>query len=767
MSKTNISELFFRDRALRLPLPWPGETAIRISERALRILIAVLSSLFLFTLAVALVSQLVSHRSQHLNAEMAQTALHADHIAQALKIDILDDIANGRTTMALTEASLQPLLSEDALADDRKYLLVDNDGVIIASTAPGTFAPATRIQDILVPNPILNRNVGSDNHLDVQDLKGNQQYAVLRGLGSYPGLLIALQSPSDILRSWWQQVTQIGSLFAVTFLVLAMLTGAFYWQSGKAQEADTMLSIATSRLDKALDGGECGMWDWNLADGSIFWSRSMFDILGLQPQSGVLSFGDVSARMHPNDAKLDEFVEELLQGQRKVFDHEFRMRHEEGDWVWLRARAALANAHNGEQPHLVGIVFDISRQKQLDKLNREAELRLKDAVENISEAFVLWDTESRLVLCNSKYQQFHSLPHSVCQPGTHYNVVAAASKEPLIKQYVPGQMQDSTGARSMEVQLADSRWLQINERRTKDGGFVSVGTDISALKRHEERLLQSERTLMVTVRDLQKERQTAEEQSQRLAELADKYALEKARAETANRAKSEFLANMSHELRTPLNAIIGFSEMMSERMFGPLGSRKYDEYCADIHKSGQFLLDVINDILDMSKIEAGRIDLEIEEVSIESVVEEAMRIIGPRANEGRISLTETIHVDRPLLADKRALKQIFINLLANAIKFTPVGGRVSITAEDFGPDVTVTIRDTGIGIPQRDIEKLGRPFEQVENQFTKSKGGSGLGLAISKSLIDLHGGNLRIESVVDEGTTVIVTLPRLRAAVAA
>ena len=162
------------------------------------------------------------------------------------------------------------------------------------------------------------------------------------------------------------------------------------------------------------------------------------------------------------------------------------MRHEKGHWVWLRARAALAPGHDETEPHLVGIVFDITRQKQLDKLNRDAEVRLKDAVENISEAFVLWDTESKLVLCNSKYQQFHSLPSSVCQPGTSYSVVTAASKEPVVRQILPGQGDDGSGSRSMEVQIADGRWLQINERRTKDGGFVSVGTDITALKQQED-----------------------------------------------------------------------------------------------------------------------------------------------------------------------------------------------------------------------------------------------------------------------------------------
>ncbi len=313
------------------------------------------------------------------------------------------------------------------------------------------------------------------------------------------------------------------------------------------------------------------------------------------------------------------------------------------------------------------------------------------------------------------------------------------------------------------MQLGDGRWLQINERRTKDGGFVSVGTDITALKQHEERLLESERELMNTVRDLQKSRMALEQQSQRLADLAEKYSREKTRAEEANRSKSEFLANMSHELRTPLNAVIGFSEVMVQQFFGPMGSDKYVDYAKDIHRSGQYLLDVISDILDMSKIEAGRLQLEIKAASIPAILEESLRIVLPRAQEGKVEVAIKVPKTLELEADKRALKQVFINLIANAVKFTPEGGRVNVTAKKQDQMVMIVIADSGIGIPARELEKLGRPFEQVENQFTKTKSGSGLGLAISKSLVELHGGTLDIDSEERKGTTVTVLLPRVAA----
>ncbi len=758
MGKAQIGELFFRERALRLPSPLPEKWRILISEKSLRRTITILTCLFILALTVSLLSQLMLSRSSHLAEQNRLSVLHAQITAQSIVAALSSDVANGETVRPMNGDLLAQSLPDDALAEDRVFALVDNFGLVLASVPASSNLTGQKITDVLGPQFITETDLEAQTMRPLALVNGEGAYVTAHGLGSFPGSLVVIQKRSDLLASWWTGVTRLSVLFIVTLLVLSMLAGAFHWQAAKASEADTTLAIATERLDKALDRSNCGMWDWNLAEGTIFWSKSMFEILGLQPKGELLSFGEVSERLHPENANIEMMIEELLRGERSVFNREFRMRHEDGHWVWLRARAALAPGENPESPHLIGIVFDISAQKQSDKLNQDAELRLKDAIENISEAFVLWDTENRLVLCNSKYQQFHSLPATSCIPGTPYATVTQSAKEPIVRQYVPTVAGDSNEGKSLEVQLGDGRWLQINERRTRDGGFVSVGTDITALKKHEERLLLSERTLMMTVRDLQKERLLADQQSQRLADLADKYAREKTRAETANRSKSEFLANMSHELRTPLNAIIGFSEVMQEQMFGPLGSNKYAEYSHDIHKSGQFLLDVINDILDMSKIEAGRMELELTSLSVPSIIEDIMRFVGPRAAEGHVDIILDMPKKCEIVADKRALKQVFINLLSNAVKFTPEGGQVKVAISKSMDGASIEIADTGIGIPSNDIEKLGRPFEQVENQFTKSKGGSGLGLAISKSLVDLHNGTLTIASVVGVGTTVTVTL---------
>jgi len=239
-------------------------------------------------------------------------------------------------------------------------------------------------------------------------------------------------------------------------------------------------------------------------------------------------------------------------------------------------------------------------------------------------------------------------------------------------------------------------------------------------------------------------------------------------ADKANRAKSEFLANMSHELRTPLNAIIGFSDILKKELFGEIGNERYAEYVADIHESGNHLLAIINDILDLAKAEAGKLTLQEDEIDLMRVLEDATRMCRGRAATGGVELV-VLAPGQPIFAsvDERIMRQIVLNLLTNAIKFTREGGRVTIGLEaDPEHGIFVRVSDTGIGIAPEDIARVIRPFEQVETVLSRSHGGTGLGLPLTCKLTELHGGRLTIESQVGVGTTVTVTLPaeRLRAA---
>ena len=231
-------------------------------------------------------------------------------------------------------------------------------------------------------------------------------------------------------------------------------------------------------------------------------------------------------------------------------------------------------------------------------------------------------------------------------------------------------------------------------------------------------------------------------------------------AESANKAKTQFLANMSHELRTPLNAIIGFSEILDRELFGRIGEERYREYAHLIHESGEHLLSVVNEILDMSKIEAGKFDIVAEPFKVPSLVHSCCEIMRHQSGKKSIELRMEMEDELPeLLADKRACKQILLNLLANAVKFTEEGGCVEVSARRLDSNIEIVVADNGIGISEQDIPKLGNPFVQAESSYDRSYEGAGLGLSVVKGLVRLHGGTLDIESVLGEGTKVSIVLP--------
>jgi len=733
----------------------PAYRRLLTAEPLLRRTVPVLIVAFMLTICIGAAVQVLDHRRQAILDSVRTVEALADHLAVAVDRTGRD----GKPVLPRTSDALERALPAWAAGGGRSILVGDVDGNIVASVPNGPTVQGRNILDILGPIQPLTTFGAAAGTMEIVLADGATAFATVRALRNPIGMLAVMQPRSDALASWRSTTAMTVTLSATTGFVVLILGFAFHWQATRAREADVIHDTVRSRIDTALNRGRCGLWDWDLARGRVFWSHSMFDILGLPPKDDLLSFGEVNALVHKDDINLYALATQVADSRVQSIDHAFRMRHADGRWLWLRARCELARQEDDGGLHLIGIAVDITEQKNLVERTVAADLRLRDAIETIPEAFVLWDADNRLVLCNSNFQELHHLPDEVVQAGARYESVVAAGKKPILRTTVTNDEAQQPGAGTFEVRLDDGRWMHISERRTKDGGYVSVGTDITKIKLHEQKLVEGEKRQAQTINDLRTSQEALQLQTEQLADLAEKYAEEKTRAEEANQAKSKFLANMSHELRTPLNAIIGFSEIMEAAMFGPLGAEKYNEYSRDIRESGEYLLDVINDILDMSKIEAGGIRLTPEEIDLDSVLADCMRVVLQRANEKHLTLQSRVAPAIGLKADRRSLKQITLNLLSNAVKFTPDGGAVSVRGHVRAGKVTIAIEDSGIGIPKDALHKLGRPFEQVESQLTKRHQGSGLGLAIAKSLTELHGGAMRIHSRLGKGTMVVVRLP--------
>ncbi len=371
----------------------------------------------------------------------------------------------------------------------------------------------------------------------------------------------------------------------------------------------------------------------------------------------------------------------------------------------------------------------------------EARQRLLDAIESISDGFALYDPDDRLVLFNSRFRSaLQSVDDDDPAVGTTFEmIIRRAAKRGLIRDaegrvnaWVAERLENHRNPRGPHIQQrADGRWIQINERKTADGSTVAVYTDISELKHRETEL----------------------------AELVKNLKIARDQAMQAARAKSTFLANVSHELRTPLNAIIGFAEVLQEKMFGEL-NEKQEEYLNDIATSGKYLLRLINDILDLSNIEAGKVELEPTAVDLRQLLETSFVLVKEQASAHSIALSLEVADDvDTLIADERKVKQIVFNLLSNAVKFTPDNGEVGLRAQRHNEVIEIAVWDTGVGITPEDQQCIFDEFQQVGETLTGKPEGTGLGLTLTRKLVGLHGGKISVESSPGEGSIFTFTLP--------
>ena len=639
-------------------------------------------------------------------------------------------------------------------------LFIDPQGAVRAAWPQRGARPATLAEalggDALLP--LFGDKAGA---MRVEAPAGVDSYAALRTLAQGRGQVVLIASEREMLVNWRGTARVLAGLMAGIVLILAGSAAAFWLDARRAREKAKLAAARRASLDLAMRHGRCGLWTWDLGARRISWSASMFDLVGAPQGSATLRLEEVARLVHPEDPTLESIAEAARTAPLGPIAFQRRLRRADGEWIWVDLRAEIVEDEGRRR--LIGIAVDVSDRMREAEILATADQRLRDAIEAISEAFVLWDSSNRLVLCNSKYQLLHNLPADSTRAGAHYAELARLGQAPIVSNQIvvnPGDPAPPDGrSRTYQARLSDGRWLQVNERRTRDGGYVSVGTDITAIKQNEEELQKSERLLLQTVSQLNQSRRSLEAQAQQMAELAKGYLEEKAKAETANRAKAEFLSNMGHELRTPLNAIIGFSDMMRCQTLGPLAA-KYLDYSANIFDSGQSLLKVFDDVLAMSNFESGRIQLHYQKFPAIEAVEAAVADVGEVAREKQVAVRVEVEPASTLHADRAAVARVLTTLVRNAVKFAPRGGSVAIGAQSFREHIYFYVEDDGPGIAEHDLARLGRPFEQASKAMANGMKGSGLGLAIARSYAELHGGSLNVSSRFGEGTVVLVTIPK-------
>jgi two-component system, cell cycle sensor histidine kinase PleC len=508
--------------------------------------------------------------------------------------------------------------------------------------------------------------------------------------------------------------------------------------------AEAEVARADAQVRFTADRAHAGLFEWRLEDNQVELSEFAMRMLNAASESVRLS--DVLAAAVPEDRAAAEEAFRLAR-RTGALDARFRMGTGPGT-AWVEARGiAIEDVAGRGASRVVGTFVDVSQRREAEIRASALEMRLREAITSLSGPFALWDSRRRIVLWNKSYASVFGLTGEILRAGATYETVTMAAAGAISRERI-----DPADPQCREIEVAGGQWIRMVERRTAEGGLVTVGVDITDMKRHEQALTDNERRLLDIVAKLEK----SEQRNKVLARQAE---MERQKAEDASAAKSAFLANMSHELRTPLNAIIGFSEIMTKELFGPVGSEQYRSYSADIHNSGTLLLELINDVLDMAKIEAGRFNLAPRPLDPEVAIDQALRLMRRRAEEKGLQLLHEYTELPEIEADHRAVKQMLLNLLSNAIKFTDQGA-VMVQARQTDTGLEIRVVDTGRGIPAEALPRLAKPFEQVDNELNRNTSGTGLGLALTKSLAEMHGGRLEIESEVGRGTMVAIYLPR-------
>lgn len=635
------------------------------------------------------------------------------------------------------------------IRNNQQVIVTDNTGNIIYSSEALNLNGAKNISQAL---GIRSENLQSGSGTFAKSMSGDA--LIIGSSDSMTGFdFLVTESQANANNETIQILLFYGLLFLGPLLAFFGVYFLAKDQENKFSRTKYELRETERRMRIAIEGARCGVWDWDLTDDTVFLTQRLANGLGF-PEADRYNGEDVLSNLVEED-RLKLRAALRASAHLGMIDIIVRVRPEtirQGTYtenvshLHLRGRAAVQK-QSSTQIRLMGVSIDVSDTLQREQKALESEKRIKEIATSIVGPFALWNRDGTLNVWNDEFGIYFELNKTALHVGAKYDSVSRQSANAI-----KGVRDVSTELGCKEISLKNGKWLKFYERKTNDGGVISIGFEISAQKSLEQAAINTEFELKKAIAALNE----AEEET---ATLAKNYEMAKSRAEAASKSKDVFLANMSHELRTPLNAIIGFSEMMSREIFGPLGDQRYLGYIHDIHDSGNHLLELINGVLDMAKIEAGKFRINPQNMGLDETIEQAIRITRGKADEKSIKIETDLDHDDEIFADARAIRQIMINLLSNSFKFTDPKGRVLVRTKKSGDFVTISVIDNGIGIDEKDIPNLAKPFAQVDSEHSRNNQGTGLGLALCQSFTALHGGRMEISSRLGVGTKIDIVLP--------
>ena len=642
-------------------------------------------------------------------------------------------------------------VSERESPDDVLAQLSEDNRVGIFARSQGRSIQGLRKAEALLPQPAADRTFRltpreADETTSRFETAGLERtvLACAPVARSQIGVCIARPAPLVSL-SDLNRLIIYGLLLAAPLLAVFGLMSVIGRLSREKADLEAGLTSSHEARQRQWTGvevaGVIGLWRWD----------PRLQLITIGPEAGKLLGVGRDGQM-----TLDEFATVIAEDDRRRVQEALETaRPREGLSIGFLGQGRMAGRWfemigGACEDGFSGAVLDVSDRIAAQKRSRSAEALARTALDAHPGPFAVWNNRKRLTHWNAAFAYMFNLDRSTLKAGVSYDLVMSE-----IAKFVRVERPLGEDANAREMLLLSDIWIRLVDRRTSADGLITVGLDITNMKRQEAGLQRSERRLRTLVEELQRTKGQAQE-------LAEKYAEARARAERASQAKGAFLGNMSHELRTPLNHIHGFAEMMAQEVYGPLGAKRYVEYAEDIVEAAKHLEEMINDILDMSKVEAGKMRLSPSLIDPVDAVDGAIKLARRRASDREVSLLFDPDDELPKInGDHRAIKQMTFNLITNAIKFTDAGGQVRVSVRLEKPWLVIRVCDTGIGIAPEDLPRLGQPFEQVTSPEARERNvrGAGLGLALTRSFAEMHGGHLSIESTLGVGTTVSIFLP--------